>query len=56
VRDEQIQTLVHNFSSGLNRRWCGHVGFAPVDDATEDGDLCLDVARAIGEEDSTTSD
>jgi hypothetical protein len=51
VRDEQIQALVQQLFFRPESAVVRHVGFAPVDAATKTADLCLDVARALAEED-----
>ncbi len=51
VHDEQIHALVQQLFFRRESRPVRHVGFAPVEPSTATATLCLDVARALAEED-----
>jgi Mrp family chromosome partitioning ATPase len=51
VRDEQIHALVQQLFFRPESRPARHVGFAPVEASTAIATLCLEVARALAEED-----
>lgn len=51
VQDEQIQALVQQLFFRHESAVVRHVGFAPVEASTATAALCLEVARALAEED-----
>ena len=51
VRDEQIHALVQKLFFAHETRLVRHVAFVTADASTETADICLDVARALSEED-----
>jgi hypothetical protein len=51
VHDEQIQALVQQLFFRNESTLLRHVGFAPVEASTATAALCLDVAKALAEED-----
>ncbi len=51
VHDEQIQALVQQLFFRRESRPVRHVGFAPVEASTATAALCIEVARALAEED-----
>jgi hypothetical protein len=51
VRDEQIQSLIQQLFFRHESTLVRHVGFAPVEASSATAGLCLDVAKALAEED-----
>jgi Mrp family chromosome partitioning ATPase len=51
VHDDQIQTLVRQLFFRHESKPVRHVGFATVEASTETATLCLDIAKALAEED-----